>query len=117
MALKTCRAVRVAAMAVVSWAGWELGKSYDRVTQPDELITSGPYRLVRHPIYTAYLLLFSSTLITLQAPVACGLMLGAALYFYWGRMKSEEDLLEECFGEDYVAYKARTKWRLVPFVL
>ncbi|CAB9506872.1 isoprenylcysteine carboxyl methyltransferase [Seminavis robusta] len=114
---RTCLALRLLALTLVGCSGWELGKSYDRVAQPDELITTGPYRVVRHPIYTAYLLLFSSTLLTLRAPVACGLMLGAAMYFYWGRMQSEEGLLEECFGDDYVEYKARAKWRLFPFLL
>jgi len=80
-----------------------------------QLVTTGPYARIRHPIYTAYLLnylggglLAGSWVLTL---VPAGLYAGMAIL----RMPQEEALLRATFGEAYDAYQARTD-RLLPGV-
>lgn len=78
-----------------------------------QLVQSGPYQVIRHPIYTAYLLnyiggglLSGNWLLTL---VPAGLYAGMAAL----RMPQEEALMRETFGEEYEAYMERTG-RLLP---
>jgi protein-S-isoprenylcysteine O-methyltransferase Ste14 len=77
------------------------------------LVTIGPYRLIRHPMYTAVIL------------GALGLVLGAPTLWRWAvwlvllvdlllKLHYEEQLLCARFAE-YAAYQARS-WRLIPFV-
>ena len=78
-----------------------------------ELVTTGPYRLVRHPIYTGILTaVLGSTL------VAGGfwlvLFLVAASFFVYSA-KTEERLMMQQFPETYPDYKKRTH-ALIPFV-
>jgi protein-S-isoprenylcysteine O-methyltransferase Ste14 len=79
-----------------------------------ELVTSGPYRLVRHPIYAGILAAGVGTAIGLSWVwlTAVGL---AGIYFLYSATV-EERVLTEQFPDDYPAYKRATKM-LVPFVL
>lgn len=108
--------VRLASTFLITWSGWTLGKSYDRIARPDELIQEGPYGYIRHPIYTSYLLLFSSTLLTLRSYGSLAVLLSISSIFYHNRMNSEEQLLIDSFGEKYEEYKHNVPYRLVPFV-
>jgi len=84
-----------------------LGKQWSlqaRVLEHHELIRRGPYRIVRHPIYTGMFgMLIASSL-------ACGHWLGlviASVVYYFGtvmRIRSEEKLLREQFGSEYDDY-------------
>jgi protein-S-isoprenylcysteine O-methyltransferase Ste14 len=83
--------------------------------QGHELIQTGPYRLVRHPIYTGLLLM------CLGLAVAWGQLhcwLGFAIMFggLWIKLKMEEALMLRHFPNDYPDYRKRTK-ALIPFVL
>jgi len=100
----------------VAFSGWYLDKSYDRVTRPHELIQSGPYAVVRHPIYTSYLILFASTLITLKAFGSVIALVCVASIFYKHRMDSEEQILLDTFGTDFDQYRKKVPWRLIPFL-
>jgi protein-S-isoprenylcysteine O-methyltransferase Ste14 len=79
-----------------------------------ELVTSGPYSLVRHPIYSGILLMMIGTAIGMMpiwliiAPLAATYMIINA--------RAEERYMTERFPGDYPAYRARTKM-LIPFVL
>jgi protein-S-isoprenylcysteine O-methyltransferase Ste14 len=79
-----------------------------------ELVTSGPYSLVRHPIYSGLLLMMVGTAIGMMpmwwivAPLAATYMITNA--------RAEEGYMTERFPDDYPAYRARTKM-LIPFVL
>ena len=79
-------------------------------------VTTGPYRYVRHPIYTAYLLLFAGGLGALGSPLAVAIMLFAAQRFYVPRMSAEDKNLESQFGDAWRNYAAATPSRLLPFV-
>lgn len=80
-----------------------------------ELIRSGPYRLVRHPIYTAWLGMFAGTaLVSGQMHAALGF--ATAAFAYWRKIRMEEANLKTAFGADYDAYRRET-WALVPWLL
>lgn len=79
-----------------------------------ELVTSGPYRYVRHPIYSGILLASTGTAVALSWP---WLVVVAVIGIYFVYSASvEERFLEEQFPEQYRAYERTTKM-LVPFVL
>jgi protein-S-isoprenylcysteine O-methyltransferase Ste14 len=87
-----------------------LGKQWSltaRVMENHELITSGPYRMVRHPIYTALLGMVIATGI---AQSYWWSLLAAILVYLAGtliRIRSEEKLLREVFGTTYEDFARR----------
>jgi protein-S-isoprenylcysteine O-methyltransferase Ste14 len=110
-------ALFAAGLAFAIWARLHIGRNWGApMTRKDEpeLVTSGPYRLVRHPIYSGILAAGVGTAIALGWPwlIAVGL---AGIYFIYSATV-EERYLSEQFPEDYPAYKRSTKM-LVPFVL
>ena len=104
-------------IALAVWARVYLGSNWgmpmSQRVEP-ELITSGPYRFVRHPIYTGILF---GLLGTALATNLLGLILVAALgaYFYFSATVEERNLTAT-FPTAYPAYRASTKM-LIPFVL
>ena len=110
-------ALRIAGTAIGAYAAWTLGRAYDRVVTPESLVTTGPYRFVRHPIYTAYLLLFVGGLGALGSPVAVCVLALASWRFYVPRMAAEDDILAKEFGDKWRAYATATPSRLFPFVV
>ena len=115
--LRGLDALRWVAILLNCSSAWILGRAYDRVTKPEALITSGPYSIVRHPIYTSYLLLFGSTMLTLGSFSAfAGLVVGSLL-FYSGRMKAEDDILKDAFQEAWDEYAKQVPYRLFPGLL
>lgn len=95
-----------------------LGRNWSatvQLKQDHELITSGPYRLIRHPIYTGFLLLFLGNAVVVGDWRG---LLAVAIVFvsFWRKLRLEELWLAEHFGEPYRLYQARTK-ALVPMVL
>jgi len=83
--------------------------------QGHELIERGPYRFVRHPIYTSILLMGLGTALDVGY---AGAMAGVALMFlgYWIKLRQEEQLLTRHFPSEYPAYKTRVK-ALIPFIV
>jgi len=77
------------------------------------LVTDGPYRLVRHPIYLGQLLIAVGAPLTLGCRYALAMSCAAAVVLFV-RAHLEEDALVRAYPE-YREYAART-WRLVPFV-
>lgn len=78
------------------------------------LVTSGPYRFVRHPIYSGILLMMVGTAIGLM-PMWWLVAIAAGIYFHRSA-RAEEAYMTERFPDDYPKYKARTKM-LLPFLL
>ena len=80
-----------------------------------ELIERGPYRFVRHPIYTGILAMLAGTAIALGY---FGGFIGFLLVFvsFWVKLKREEDLMLEHFPAKYAAYQRRVK-RIIPFLV
>jgi protein-S-isoprenylcysteine O-methyltransferase Ste14 len=72
-----------------------------------ELIQTGVFRYLRHPIYTGALLFYlGSILMTLSLASAALWLLIIAFYYYLCRY--EERILTEEFGDDYLQYKKKT---------
>ncbi len=110
-------ALELAGLALGLWALWSMRRSLPNIT-PDvrpnaTLVRSGPYRWIRHPMYT--MLLLAGGAVVLNAPSALRaavwvLLVGVLLV----KIRYEERLLSAHFT-DYAAYQQESK-RLVPFV-
>jgi protein-S-isoprenylcysteine O-methyltransferase Ste14 len=109
--------VAASALVLALAARRALGANWSaRVTlkQGHELVQTGPYRLIRHPIYTAVIgIHFGTGLISgrLQGPIAVAMITLA----YLRKLKIEESLLRTEFGASYDDYRRRS-WALVPWV-
>ncbi|MGC1461107.1 MAG: isoprenylcysteine carboxylmethyltransferase family protein [Terracidiphilus sp.] len=110
-------AVTIVGLLFAVWARQYLGRNWSRsvtIKQDHELITSGPYTLVRHPIYTGILTGLLGTAIALSQ--VRGLIV-VALFFvaFWIKLRMEEQWMRSQFGETYAAYAHRTA-ALVPYL-
>jgi protein-S-isoprenylcysteine O-methyltransferase Ste14 len=106
-----------AGVAIAIWARAYLGSNWGvpmSVKENQGLVTTGPYALVRHPIYTGMGLAILGSALFLG-----GLWFFVVLVFFFGFVvvsaKREEKLLTQQFPDAYPAYKKRTK-ALIPFV-
>jgi len=98
------------------WARRTLGKGYSghvSVKTGQALVQSGPYRLIRHPAYTGYLLMAMGISLgySSQAGLVSTFVLLLPSLIY--RMKVEERLLTKHFGEAYRQYSEKIK-RIIP---
>jgi protein-S-isoprenylcysteine O-methyltransferase Ste14 len=100
------------------WARIALGGNWSGTVTLKEghaLVRSGPYRLLRHPIYTGLLVALAGSAIALgQWRGWLAVLIAAAAL--WRKLRIEERWLLESFGAEYAAYHAST-WALIPFVL
>ena len=85
------------------------------IKQDHELVTSGPYALVRHPIYAGLMLAFAGSAIA-RAEWRGILAVAIALWALWRKLRLEEQWMRERFGEAYQKYSSRVA-ALVPFVI
>jgi protein-S-isoprenylcysteine O-methyltransferase Ste14 len=92
-------------------AGLVLGRSISILPEARRLVTSGPYALVRHPLYLGEAVATAGVALQYLSPWAL-LLLGLQFAFQFQRMKNEERVLSQTFPE-YRDYMARTA-RLVP---
>lgn len=107
----------LAGVLIAVWARLHLAGNWSgsvTLKEDHELVRTGPYRYVRHPIYTGMLLAVAGT--------ACAIgqvrgILGFALAFLalWHKSRIEERMMVERFGEAYLGYRAAVKG-LIPFV-
>lgn len=109
--------VAVGGFFLMNWAVAALGRQFSvQVTLQDRhrLVTNGPYRLIRHPRYAGTLALFLG--LALLFPTWAGALLFAAeaAVLLW-RVHDEEALMAEAFGEEWTAYRSRTR-RLIPWI-
>lgn len=101
-----------------AWAVWELGRFFTwhvTVQSGQKVISTGPYRLVRHPSYTGALLLYVGMLLFLKAWIGAALAFTFMLLAFGRRIRYEEGLLLATFDQEYRNYCARVK-RLFPLV-
>jgi protein-S-isoprenylcysteine O-methyltransferase Ste14 len=106
----------LAGFGLLQWAQTALSSNWSDTPvklSHHTLTTNGPYRWVRHPIYTAFLLILSAPLL-LAANWLVGLSWVAMTYLdVTARITAEETMLRETFGADFSAYATRTG-RLLP---
>jgi protein-S-isoprenylcysteine O-methyltransferase Ste14 len=104
-------------LALMSWSRAALGRMYSgeiTIQQSHQLITTGLYRHVRHPLYLGMLcsalglsFLFRSWIgLAVMIPILVGLLL---------RIKDEEALMHKEFGQAWEAYCTQS-WRLIPYL-
>ena len=85
------------------------------IRQTHELITTGVYRHVRHPMYAAFLLWAIAQALLLPNWIAGPAGLAGFGTLFGLRVRREERMMEATFGDTYRAYAART-WRVIPGV-
>lgn len=108
--------VAVAGMAFLVWARQTLGSNWSQIVSAKhghELVTSGPYRYVRHPMYTGGLVACIGSAIVVGGGFVFLLIL-LGVIFLW-RVGAEDRLLARQFPDEFPDYARRTK-ALVPFV-
>ena len=107
----------VSGLGLAVWARIYLGRNWGmpmtEKAEP-ELVTSGPYRFVRHPIYSGLLLGFLGTALATNLYWLIALVVVGAYFLYSATV--EERLLTNSFPETYPRYRDRTKM-LIPFLL
>ncbi|ATU93639.1 methyltransferase [Phyllobacterium zundukense] len=86
-----------------------------QLKQDHKLITTGIYKRVRHPMYTAFWLMALTQALLLPNYVAGLAGLVGFGFLFFSRIRPEEAMMEEAFGDEYHRYRART-WRVLPFV-
>ena len=108
-------AVQASFCALAIWARRHLGRYWSgriEIKREHALVRSGPYRLLRHPIYTAMVGMYAgSALVSGQVHALLGVAL--ALIAYWRKVRIEEGKLREAFGAEYEDYR-RATWGAVP---
>jgi protein-S-isoprenylcysteine O-methyltransferase len=105
-------------IALRVWAVRTLGPLFCTVVviQDDHrLITTGPYRLLRHPSYAGSLLTLAGIGLALGNWLSLLVAVLGALIGFTRRIPVEEAVLQTRFGDEYTAYTRRT-WRLVPLI-
>lgn len=109
-------AIALGGFILLQWSQQTLGKNWSdapKMLEDQEIVTSGPYRWLRHPIYAAFLLILGSLLL-ISANWFVGVMwIGMTGLDVSSRMSAEETMMLGQFGEQYRAYMRRTG-RLFP---
>jgi protein-S-isoprenylcysteine O-methyltransferase Ste14 len=111
-------AVTVGGLLFAVWAREHLGRNWSRsvtIKEGHELISSGPYGVVRHPIYTGILAGFLGTAIAISQ-VRGFVALALVFLALWLKLSREEEWMRAQFGETYAEYARKTA-ALVPWVL
>jgi protein-S-isoprenylcysteine O-methyltransferase Ste14 len=109
--------LQIAGLALVLWARATFGmRSFHATARPTEggLVTTGPYRFVRHPIYAGVMLIIWAGVLT-HGGMLDWILAGVITIGTFVRLIAEERLVTMRYPE-YADYARRTR-RLVPFVL
>ena len=112
----TAVGVALSGFALLQWAQNSLGQNWSdtpRMIKDQSLVTSGPYQFIRHPIYTAFLLILGSTLLISANWLIGFAWIGMTALEVASRISFEENLMLEFFGDQYRDYMKRTG-RLLP---
>ena len=105
----------VLGLIVVIWARISLGRNWSNYTtykKDHELITTGSYRLIRHPIYSGAILMLIGTFVYYGSLLILLILAIATIYVGWSIIHEEKTMIK-LFGEKYIHYKKKTK-KLIP---
>jgi protein-S-isoprenylcysteine O-methyltransferase len=95
-----------------------LGREFSlhvRVRPDQRVVDTGPYRWLRHPAYSGGWLALVGAALTLHNWAAVLVMAGLAFVGFGQRIRVEEAVLTDIFGDRYRAYQQHT-WRMFPFL-
>lgn len=110
-------AVELMGLFLAIWARRALGRNWSgeiSIKVEHQLIRSGPYQWLRHPIYTGLLAMYLGAALVMGTWLAIvGLVMAG--FAYWRKIRLEEANLEVAFGAEYDAYR-RESWALVPWI-
>lgn len=99
------------------WAHVAIGKSYSptlEVRKDHELVKHGPYKYIRHPIYTGTIIALLAIPIFSSSPLGLFFSL-LSIPLFVHRIRNEEKMLIEEYGDEYREYQ-ETTWSLFPYV-
>ena len=105
-------------LVICIWARITLGRNWSSVVVlkvDHELVQAGPYRFVRHPIYSGFILMFAA-IVLLVGRVAGILAFCLFVYSFVLKLRREERMMLKQFPTAYPEYVRKTK-RLVPFII
>jgi protein-S-isoprenylcysteine O-methyltransferase Ste14 len=110
-------ALMAIAFAVNVLAIRSLGRFWDKlvIKENHRVVSDGIYSVIRHPIYTSYIVLFIGYCLLFESAVSLVVLAAVCAVWFGSRISIEETMLEEQFGDEYRTYMKRTK-RLFPFV-
>jgi len=111
-------ALMILGIAVRAWAVRTLGRQFTyrvKILEGHRLVTTGPFRVLRHPSYAGEFLTLAGIGIGLGSWLSFLLLVMPSLTAFIHRIRVEEKALLAHFGEVYRTYQERT-WRLVPFI-
>jgi len=103
--------VAIAGFALLQWSHSALGRNWSdqlRITQSQTLTTHGPYRWIRHPIYTSFFAILGSSLLISSNWFIGALWLAMTVIDVRNRIDFEETQLYARFGEVYEIYQGKT---------
>lgn len=108
-------AIEASAIALAVWARRSLGHNWSgriEIKMDHQLVRSGPYRVMRHPIYTAVLgITIGMALVIGQAAALLGI--AVIVFAYIRKIRLEEANMHAAFGAEYTEYRKST-WGFVP---
>lgn len=102
----------VAGLGIEMWAGGLFHRAGTNVIPykpATTLVTDGPYRFSRNPMYVGFALTYLGLAFGLNTPIAIGLLLPCLIVMTWGVVLREERYLEDKFGQPYRDYKAKVR--------
>jgi protein-S-isoprenylcysteine O-methyltransferase Ste14 len=100
------------------WSMQTLKKYYTRtlvITEEQEIIKKGPYKIIRHPGYLGTMLVWCAAGLAMQNYIITGMAIVMMLIAYTYRIQNEERMLSNTFGEKFNDYKKST-WKIIPLV-
>jgi protein-S-isoprenylcysteine O-methyltransferase Ste14 len=110
-------ALAIGSAVFAAWAMWSLGKSYGirmDLFEGHRLVTTGPYRLTRHPMYLGIVSYHVGATLAMESLALLVITLAYVIPFTAARIRAEDRVLAAGFGDDFRAFAGRVP-ALVPF--
>lgn len=101
----------VAGVLMLSWVHRELGRNFSgtlHLRAEHTLVTTGPYRRIRHPMYTAFFCVVLSFFLLSANGLIGAIFIGSLSAVIFSRVAKEEQVMSEKFGPQYQAWAAHT---------
>ena len=109
----------LAGLGFSAWARIQLGRYWSSMVMVKvghRIIKTGPYRIVRNPMYTGILVAFLGAAIAIGELVVF-VVLGIGIASIWEKIKAEEEILLEKFCEEYLQYKRDVRAAIIPWLV